>query len=291
MGGLGAAPQLAFDGLLVGSFYAMLAVSFGIIFSTTRTFHFAHALTFTVGAYVGVVTAESGLPLWVAVLVGALAAACFGVTADLLVYRPLRRRQAKQLNVFLASLGLLIAGQAVVQFVFGPNSRPVPGVPQAGVALGSLATSSLQILIAAVSWVLVLLVAAFLRWTRYGLAIRGVESNAVLADAFGVSRTVIFALVFFVGSFLAGIGGVLFAARDTATPDMGLEPLLAAFIAVFIGGIGSVAGAAVGGLVLGLAESLGAIVLPGYLTNIVAFVLLFVVLIVRPRGLLARRTT
>lgn len=288
---MGAAPQLAFDGLLIGSFYAMLAVSFGIIFSTTRTFHFAHALTFTVGAYVGVITAEAGLPFWAAVLVGALAAACFGVATDLLVYRPLRRRQAKQLNVFLASLGMLIAGQAVVQYVFGPNSRPVPGVPITGVSLGALSTSSLHIVIAAVSWLFVLLVAAFLRWTRYGLAIRGVESNAVLADAFGVSRAMIFLLVFFLGSFLAGIGGVLFAARDTATPAMGLEPLLAAFIAVFIGGIGSIAGAALGGLALGMAESLGAIVLPGYLTNIVAFVILFIVLVVRPRGLLARRTT
>ncbi len=291
MGGLGAAPQLAFDGLLVGSFYAMLAVSFGIIFSTTRTFHFAHALTFTVGAYAGVLAAEGGLPFWAAVLVGALAAACFGVGSDLLVYRPLRRRQAKQLNVFLASLGTLIAGQAVVQYVFGPNSQPVPGVPVTGVQFGSLATSSLQILIAVVSWLFVLLVAAFLRWTKYGLAIRGVESNAMLADAFGISRTRIFLLVFFIGSFLAGIGGVLFAARDTATPGMGLEPLLAAFIAVFIGGIGSITGAAVGGLALGMAESLGAIVLPGYLTNIVAFVILLIVLIVRPRGLLARRTT
>jgi branched-chain amino acid transport system permease protein len=137
----------------------------------------------------------------------------------------------------------------------------------------------------------VLGVAAFLRFTKYGLAIRGVESNPVLADAFGVSRVLIFELVFFIGSLLAGVGGVLFAARDTATPSMGLEPLLAGFIAVFIGGIGSIAGAAAGGLVLGLATSLGGIVLPGYLTNIVAFVILFVVLVVRPRGLVARRAT
>jgi branched-chain amino acid transport system permease protein len=282
------APQLALDGLLVGSFYAMLAVSFGIIFATTRTFHFAHALTFTVGAYAGVLVAELGLPFWAAVVVGGLAAAGFGVATDLVVYRPLRRRGASALNIFLASLGLLIAGQAVVQYLFGPNSRPLPGAPGGGVSLGPIATGWLQILIAVLGWCAVLAVAAFLRFTKYGLAVRGVESNAVLADAFGVSRLLIFELVFGIGSLLAGVGGVLYAARDTATPTMGVEPLLAGFIAVFIGGIGSIPGAAVGGLVLGLATSLGAIVLPGYLTGIVAFLILFAVLVVRPRGLLAR---
>jgi branched-chain amino acid transport system permease protein len=282
------APQLALDGLLVGSFYAMLAVSFGIIFATTRTFHFAHALTFTVGAYAGVLGAELGLPFWAAVVVGGLVAAGFGVATDLVVYRPLRRRGASALNVFLASLGLLIAGQAVVQYLFGPNSRPLPGAPGGGLQVGPIATGWLQILIAVLGWCAVLAVAAFLRFTKYGLAVRGVESNAVLADAFGVSRLLIFELVFGIGSLLAGVGGVLYAARDTATPTMGVEPLLAGFIAVFIGGIGSIPGAAVGGLVLGLATSLGAIVLPGYLTGIVAFLILFAVLVVRPRGLLAR---
>ncbi|MHA6629470.1 branched-chain amino acid ABC transporter permease [Pseudonocardia sichuanensis] len=285
----GAAPQLAFDGLLVGSFYAMLAVSFGIIFSTTRTFHFAHALTFTVGAYAGVLVAEAGLPFWAAIVVGGVVAGGFGVATDLVVYRPLRRRGASSLNVFLAALGVLIAGEAVVQFAFGPNSRPLPGAPTGGVQFGALATGWLQILIAVISWGAVLAVAAFLHFSKYGLAVRAVESNAVLADAFGVSRILIYELVFFLGSLLAGVGGVLFAARDTATPGMGVAPLLSGFIAVFIGGIGSIPGAVVGGLLLGMATSLGGIVLPGYLTSIVAFVILFAVLVVRPRGLLARR--
>ncbi|TQM10099.1 branched-chain amino acid ABC transporter permease [Pseudonocardia kunmingensis] len=285
----GAAPQLAFDGLLVGSFYAMLAVSFGIIFSTTRTFHFAHALTFTVGAYAGVLVAEAGVAFWAAIVVGGVVAGCFGVATDLVVYRPLRRRGASSLNVFLAALGVLIAGEAVVQFAFGPNSRPLPGAPTGGVQFGALATGWLQILIAVISWGAVLAVAAFLHFSKYGLAVRAVESNAVLADAFGVSRILIYELVFFLGSLLAGVGGVLFAARDTATPGMGVAPLLSGFIAVFIGGIGSIPGAVVGGLLLGMATSLGGIVLPGYLTSIVAFVILFAVLVVRPRGLLARR--
>lgn len=287
----GAVLQLLFDGLLAGSFYAMLAVSFGLIFSTTRTFHFAHALTFTVGGYCAVVVGAGGLPLVAALLAAGLVGAAFGTATDAVIYRPLRRRGALSLNIFLAALGTLIAGEAVIQFVFGPNSRPLPGFTPTGVALGPVATSTVYLLIAAVSWVLVLAVGAFLRFTRYGLAIRGVESNPQLADAFGIARSRIFALVFAVGSFMAGTGGALFALRDTATPAMGVAPLLAAFIAAFIGGIGSVAGAAMGGLLLGILENLGGIILPGYLQSIVAFVLLFAVLVIRPSGLFARAST
>lgn len=285
---LNAIPQLLFDGLLTGSLYAMLAVSFGLIFATTRTFHFAHALVLTVGAYGAVVAGGYGVPFPLALLAGGVVAGAAGWLADAGVYRPLRRREALSLNIFLASLGLLIAGEAVIQFAFGPNSRPVPGFTATSVGLGPLATDSAHLLIAAVSWVLVVAVACFLRFTRYGLAIRGVESNPNLADAFGIDRARIFALVFVVGSFLAGIGGGLVALRDTAVPTMGLAPVLAAFIAAFIGGIGSTTGAVVGGVLLGLLEHLGGIVLPGYLQTIVAFVLLFLVLVTRPSGLVAR---
>lgn len=287
----GAAPQLAFNGVLVGSFYAMLAVSWGIIFSTTKTFHFAHALTFTVGAYVAVTAAKIHTPFWLAILVGGLAAGIFGVVTDLIVYRPLRKRNAKQLNTFLASLGFLIAGETAIQFIFGPNTQTLPGGPSGSVHFGSISTTHLHLTVAAVNWLLIILVAAFMKWTKYGLAVRGVESNPTLADVFGVSRARIFLLVFLIGSVLAGIGGGLFAAQNTATPGIGLQPLLAAFIAVFIGGIGSKTGAVIGGFVLGLAESLGGIVLPGYLTNIVAFVLLFIVLVTRPNGLISGRTS
>ena len=288
---LDAVPQLVLDGLLTGSLYAMLAVSFGLIFATTRTFHFAHALTLTVGAYAGVVAGERGLPLAAALVAAAVAGAAAGWLTDAGIYRPLRRRGALSLNIFLASLGLLIAGEAVIQFVFGPNSRPLRGFTSTGLQAGPIATGSVPILIAVVSWALVVAVACFLRFTRYGLAIRGVESNPFLAEAFGIDRARIFGLVFVLGSSMAGIGGALIALRDTATPTMGLAPILAAFIAAFVGGIGSLTGAVIGGVLLGLLEHLGGIVLPGYLQTIVAFVLLFVVLVARPSGLVARART
>lgn len=266
----------------------MLAVSFGLIFSTTRIFHFAHALTFTVGGYAGVVVAAQGAPFALAVLVAALAGSLFGLATDVAVYRPLRHRGALQLNVFLASLGLLTAGQAVIQFIFGPGTRPMRGFPAHGINVGPIAITTVQILIATVSWLLIIAIWCVLKFTKYGLAIRGVESNVGLAEAFGVARNRIYGIVFVMGSLMAGVGGALFALRDTATPGMGLAPLLAAFVAAFIGGIGKISGAAIGGVLLGLLENLGGIFLPGYLQSIVAFVLLFIVLVIRPSGLIAR---
>lgn len=285
---LGALPQLTVNGLFVGSLYAMLALSWGLIFSTTTVFHFAHALTVTLGAYLTLLAAQAGLPLAVAFLLASLGAGIFGFLNDLLLYKPLRNRGALQLNVFLASLGFLIAGEAVIQFIFGPNAQSIPGFLPTGVLLGPVAFSTLHVLIAAVSWTLIVLVAGFLRWSKYGLAVRAVESNPPLADAFGMDRQRIFSLVFLLGSFMAGTAGGLLALLEAATPTMGVVPLLAAFVAVFIGGIGSVAGAVVGGVLLGLLQNLGGIFLPGHLQGIVAFVLLFLVLIWRPSGLFAR---
>lgn len=283
-----AAPQLLAQGVLIGSFYAMLALSWGIIFSTTGVFHFAHALTFTLAAYAAVIAASYGLPLILTFVVAATIAGFFGVATDFSIYRPLRRREALPLNIFLASLGLLIAGQAVVQFAFGPNARTLPGFRGGGVSLGPVNMSTVEIFIAVVSWFVIVTVVLFLRKTQYGFAIRAVSSNPELSQMIGINSQHMYYLVFFLGSTMSGIAAVLFTMRDAATPEMGVAPLLTAFVAVFIGGIGSLMGAVVAGLILGILENLSGIFLPGYLSVIVSFVVLFVILVVKPTGLFAR---
>lgn len=283
----GALPQLVVNGLFTGSLYAMLALSWGLIFSTTSVFHFAHALTLVVGAYLMLAGVSAGLPLPLALALAAVLSGVAGLAMEAWLYRPLRRRGALQLNVFLASLGLLIAGEAAVQFVAGPEARGVEGFDPAGFDFGLVAFTSLELTIAAVSWALVLGVVGFLRKSRYGLAVRAVESNPDLAEAFGLDRRKVFAVVFFVGSVMAGVAGGLITLRDAATPTMGVAPVLAAFVAVFVGGIGSVWGAVAGGVLLGLLENVGGVALPGHLQSVVAFVLLFFVLVWRPSGLFA----
>jgi branched-chain amino acid transport system permease protein len=288
---LGAFPQLLVNGLFAGSFYAMMALSWGIIFSTAKIFHFAHALVFTLAAYAAWISSSQGFPLVVSLAVAAVVGALAGLGVDRGLYRPLRRRNALQLNVFLASLGLLLAGEAVVQYVFGVNARRIGGFSASPLSIGRAGFTTQDVLIAAISWVLIIVVALVLLRTRQGTAIRAVESNEDLARAMGIDTEKVYRNVFLIGSAMAGVGGMLFAMRETASPTMGVAPLIAAFIGVFVGGIGSIFGAILGGLLLGLAENLGGMFLPGYLQVIVAFALLFIVLMFRPIGLFARQTT
>lgn len=286
---LGLAAQLAANGLIAGSLYALLGVSWGLIFATTKIFHFAHALTLAVATYGAVLVVErAGLGLPLGFVAAAVVGCLFGLAIEVGVYRPLRRVNATQLNVFLASLGFLIAGESVLLILFGPEARALPGFAVEGIAVGPVAFTTIEALWIGASWALVLALMAWLRFTRWGRAIRAVASNPDLAQCVGVDRARVFVLVFAVGSTLVGIGGALIALRDTASPFMGVQPVLAAFIAVFLGGIGSIPGAIAGGLVLGLAENMGGLFLPGHWQGVIAFVVLFVVLVVRPSGLFAR---
>lgn len=287
---LGLAAQLATNGLISGSLYALLGVSWGLIFATTRTFHFAHALTLTLAVYAAVVSvAQWGAPLAAGFALAAVVGAVVGVLTEVLLYRPLRRVNASQLNIFLASLGFLIAGESLVLIAFGPDARPLPGFPMAGVLLGPVAFTTIEGLWVGASWALIAALMLVLWRTRHGRAVRAVASNPELAQCVGVDPNRVFILVFAIGSGLVGLAGTLLALRDTASPTMGVHPILAGFIAVFLGGIGSIPGAAIGGILLGLAENMGGLVLPGHWQGVIAFVVLFLVLIFRPGGLLGLR--
>jgi branched-chain amino acid transport system permease protein len=282
---LDATPQLLVDGIIAASFYALLAVSWGVIFATTRTFHFAHALTLTAGAYAAV---GVGAPLALALPAGMAVGVAVGIATEVGLYRPLRRRGALTLNVFLASLGLLLAGEAAIQWWYGPESRRLGGAPSGRIDIGSATISNLQLLIAGLSVAVLAAVVTYLRRTRAGLAIQAISSNPDLSASFGVDRFRTHVLVFALGSGLAGLAGGLLAMRDAASPTMGVEPLLVAFAAVFVGGIGSTTGTVLGAVLLGLAESLSGVVLPGRLQAVTTFVILFAVLLARPTGLMPR---
>jgi len=266
-------------------------VSWGLIFATTKVFHFAHALTLTVAVYAAVI-AVGGWELWLPAgfLLAAAVGCLFGLGTELILYRPLRRVNATQLNIFLASLGLLIAGESAVLIAFGPQARELPGFPMRGILLGPVAFTTIEGLWMAGSWLLILGLMGWLWRTRYGRAIRAVASNRELAQCMGIDPEQVFLAVFAIGSALAGVGGALIALRDTASPTMGVQPVLAAFIAVFLGGIGSIPGAALGGILLGFAENMGGLVLPGHWQGVIAFVVLFLVLVFRPSGILGTRT-
>ncbi len=281
--------QLLVSGIVIGSSYALLPVSFGIIYATTRIFHFAHAVVYTIAAYGAVVALDKlGWPWWLCLVVGLVAAVILGVIIEIVAYRPMRNRGASTLAIFLTSLGLTIAGANLIQIIFGSEDRPLSGFPMKTYQVGSVTFTSLHVTIVLVSWLLIGGLMLFLRTTKYGRATRAAQSNSQMAMSVGIRMERVSLVVFALGSLLVGVSALLFTLGGVASPNMGLSPILIGFIGVFLGGIGSVSGAALGGFVLGLATSLSGLWLSGDYSPVVVFGLMFILIIVRPQGLLGK---
>ncbi len=281
--------QLLVSGIVIGSSYALLSVSFGIIYATTRIFHFAHAVVYTIAAYGAVVALDKlGWPWWLCLVVGLVAAVILGVIIEIVAYRPMRNRGASTLAIFLTSLGLTIAGANLIQIIFGSENRPLSGFPMKTYQVGSVTFTSLHVTIVLVSWLLIGGLMLFLRTTKYGRATRAAQSNSQMAMSVGIRMERVSLVVFALGSLLVGVSALLFTLGGVASPNMGLSPILIGFIGVFLGGIGSVSGAALGGFVLGLATSLSGLWLSGDYSPVVVFGLMFILIIVRPQGLLGK---
>lgn len=281
--------QLTVSGIVVGSTYALLGVSFGVIYATTKIFHLAHAVAYAGAAYAAVWSADHlGFGFWPALAAGLLVAVVLGVGIELLFYRPMRRRNATLLTIFLVSLGISVAFPNLLQLLFGPENQTLPRPPNPTYGLGSVTISRHDIVSVAVCWLLVTAVAVFIARTRFGRSITAMRTNPVMAEAVGIDSRRVYSVVFAVGSALAGVAGLLFTAKGVATPTMGLQPTLVGFIAAFLGGIGSQWGAALGGLALGLISSWSALYLQVDYGPVVVFGAMFLVLLVRPQGLLGK---
>jgi len=283
--------QLLVSGVVIGSTYALLGVSFGVIYSTTRTFHLAHSVVYALAAYGAVVGVRSlDLPLAIAALLGLAVAVITGLVIEFIAYKPMRARDATVLAVFLVSLGLTIAAPNLLEIVFGPENRALPGFPIETIQVGTVTFTTLDVTSVIVSWLAIAGVLAFLARTKYGRAVNATRTNPQMAMAVGVPVQQVYLIVFAIGSVLAGIAALLFTMGGVANPTMGLTPVLIGFIAVFLGGIGSTLGAAFGGLALGLAMSLSGLWLTGDFALAVVFGFMFVLLIIRPQGLLGKAT-
>lgn len=283
------AAQIISNGLSVGALYAMLAVGFWVIYSVTRTFHFAHVtvLTFTAYAYYWILEVAH-LPVVVAVLVAAAIAGVLGVGIDRWVYRPIRHGNGTDMTIFVASFAVVIIGKALLALAFGEEGHGLGGDAQGplfqglGVAFTVYDAESVGFCVAMIASLVLVL-----RFTRLGQLIRAVQGNPVLAPYFGISIDRIFSLSFGVGSLLAVPPLLVLVSRNGVTPGLGVTPVLVAMIAVIAGGTQSLAGAALAGVGLGLAENVALIWLPAQWQSAIVFTALLLVLLLRPRGLQA----
>lgn len=288
-------PQQLLNGLSLGAIYALIALGYTLVYGVLRFINFAHSEVFMVGAFVGcyigrlagAVTWWSGLAALAAAM---LVCGVLGFVIEKIAYRPLRG--APVLNVLITAIGVSLFLQYGGQLVFGATPRTFPPVfPETRVSLGSLDVSTNQLIVIVVTTVLLVALQLIVKHTRIGTAMRAVALNPKAAQLVGVNTNTVFSFTFVLGSALAGAGGVLYAMNyPSIDPLMGVMPGLKAFVAAILGGIGSIPGAALGGLILGAAETLvGGSQFSTY-KDAIAFGLLILILLARPAGLLGRAT-
>lgn len=285
--------QQLLNGLSLGAIYALIALGYTMVYGVLRFINFAHSDVFMVGAYlgyyiaprVGAGTVGGGL----LVLAGAMAGcAVLGVIIEKLAYRPLRNRST--LTVLITAIGVSLLLQNLGQKVFGANPKPFPNIfPVTQLHFGGLTISSNQIIVLLVTLVLLGGLHWVVNYTRMGTAMRALSFNATAASLVGINNDRVISFTFALGSALAGAGGILYAMNyPSIDPLMGTLPGLKAFVAAVLGGIGNLPGAALGGMLIGLVETLVSGTRASTFRDAIAFAILILILLFRPAGLLGR---
>jgi branched-chain amino acid transport system permease protein len=278
-------------GLISGSTYALIALGFALIFNVVRFFNFAHGAVFSAGAYLNYAFFVTfGLPFWLSATIAVFLAALLGLSFEFLVFERIRRRGGNSLVLLIASLGLLISVQNLIALVFGNQIRTVRnGLVEEGFSLFGARITSIQSQILLTSLLLVFATAAILRWTKIGAALRAVANDPELATTKGIESQKVIYFTYLLGSALAAVAGIMVSLDVNMSPTMGFDALLYGIVAVIAGGLGSVPGAYLGGLLLGLAQNLGVWEIPSEWKDAIAFAVMILFLLLRPRGMFGKR--
>lgn len=282
--------QLAVNGVFVGSIYALLGLSFATIFATTKIWHFAQGAVYTIGAYAILAAARlAGLPFTIALLLGVAAAALLGVASIVLLYRPLQRRGASSLVMVMASLGAMIVTDNLLVLGFGPTGYSIDVLMPEPLSLGPVLITGGQLVAPLLSAVLVAAYLLFLFRSVHGERMRALIDNEELLLLNGVDTARLKVVAFAIGSALLPCAAALFIASGAGiSPYIGIQAVLTGAMAMFLGGVDRIEGAAAAGLVLGLLESFAAFVLPTEWQTAVTYAIVLVFLMVRPTGLFGR---
>lgn len=278
--------QIIVNGLLAALIYVIMALGFTLIFGIMRIVNFAHGEFYMVGAAtVLVVFGQLGWPFFVAVVAGGIAAALLGMVLERALLRPLIREEMPSMIMTLA-IGIILQSLALI--LFGPAEQTVPRPFSGTWGLAGAVVPWDRTIVAVSALIILAVFYAFLKFTRLGLAMQAVAQDRETASLMGVESGLIYSAAFGIASLLAGLAGALMAPVYSIGPYMGELPMLKAFVVVILGGLGSVPGAVLGGLLIGLSESVLSTLLDATAALIASFVIVLLVVIVRPSGLMGR---
>jgi branched-chain amino acid transport system permease protein len=277
--------QLSLNGLMAGAVLAVPAIGLTMIYAVLRFVNFSVAAHMAVGAFAGyMLNAWAGLPATVAVIGAFIAAGAIGIATDHVALRPLRSYNA--LTIAIASIALNIMIESTIRFSFGGAPRDYAIALRRDWSFGFLHVGPQQVENAIIASVAMTILLAFLMVTTAGKAMRAVADNPMLADSKGIDPDQMARLAVGIGMGLAGVGGMLIGLDTSIDPLVGFRAILSVFAAAVVGGLGSVPGAVVGGLAIGLSEELSLLALPAKYKTVVGFLAIALILTLRPRGLL-----
>ena len=283
--------QVIINGLCAGSVWAVAALGIGLVLAVCRFFHFAHGAMLTLGAYIALTLASRvGIPLPLACVMAVGLAGAFGMVIELVAYGPVRVRSGQPLALLLVSLGVYVVLENGMSLVFGNEMRVLHAAPvREGILIAGGRISPAQMVNVCTSAVTIALVSLLITKTSVGVAIRAAGSDPLVASVVGISYDRVAVWTLGMASALAAVAGIMLALDVGMTPTMGMNALLMGMVATVIGGVGSVPGAALGGLLLGLAQHLGVWKIGAQWQDAIAFAVLLVFLLFRPYGIFGRK--
>lgn len=284
-------PQLIVNSIIAGAIYSIVALGFNLIYGTAKFFDLGYGALTAVGGYVVFYLSKSlGFNVYLSVLLGMLVAGIAGYLIYRFVYAPLRSRKSSSMVLLVASLGVFTAIQAIIAILFTSQFQTLSRVsgtePVFNIAGGIITQTQIIIFFSGI--IIMIAMAIALKYTMFGKAIKAVGDDEEVSKIVGINTSKIIGWVFFIGSAIAGLAGILVGFDTGIEPTMGMSLLLKGVIASIIGGIGNVYGGVLGAFLLGFIENFGIWKISGEWKDAIAFGVLIIFLLFRPQGILRK---
>ena len=277
--------QVIFSGLATGSIYALVALGLALIYNTTEHVNFAQGEMSMVSAFIGFTFFNfMGISLPIAIVLTLIASAFLGIVVERLVIRPAIR--APHFNIFIITLGLSIVMKSSAGFIWSHNDYPYPSIfPDETITIGAATIDLIGLGNIGTTVVLMLILYVFFMHTKYGTAMRAVSENQSASLLMGVNVKQSFSATWAISFLVAAVAGILMAPVVFLSTHMGLV-VINGFAAAILGGWGSIPGAIIGGMLLGVIDNVAPLYLPSQIKNVVPFIVIFIVLVIRPKGIM-----